>query len=273
MFEPPSACYWEVQHYLVSPRPQTQACTKCRHRNIFHPLYLWCGWSLQASISGLDPLMESLVWATLSGGPMLLMAPCSCPICFSWSYISCIVRDRWDLSRVWALSVSATLCWKAWFVSFQRWCIDDALVLVMSSTWARSRCDRDLAPKERKMLLWLILSFLCYSPSLPWDPWILLCEKCAQDSGILMLASTFSIPPWRLMDLGKVNNWYLLCSSSTWSCCEGSWRCGQCSWRSPCCSGPAPADALHYGLHWFAGSPIYTFLWIGNIRGKKICLE
>ena len=34
-------------------------------------------------------------------------------MCFSWSKISCMVRDRWDLKLVWAELVSAMRCWNA----------------------------------------------------------------------------------------------------------------------------------------------------------------
>ena len=74
-------------------------------------VYLWWGGSLQASISGLEVLRESLVCATLRGGPMFLMVEDNCSMCFSWSKISCIVRDRWDLKLVWAEFVSAMRCW------------------------------------------------------------------------------------------------------------------------------------------------------------------
>lgn len=103
---------------------------------------------------------------TLRGGPMFLMVADNCSMCFSWSKISCIVRDRWDLKLVWAELVSAIRCWndlkiqnmiKAHrhlffmplylLVSTQCCCMLLCSVLRTSSTFALNLWDRDLAPE------------------------------------------------------------------------------------------------------------------------------
>ena len=91
-----------------------------------------------------------------------------------------MVLDRWDLRLVWALWVLAILCWNALLVSVQFWWRLLYSVLRRSSTEDLSLWDLDLAP---------------------WDAWTLFWEKWDQVSGMLMVLSIFSIPPWRLVEL------------------------------------------------------------------------
>ena len=115
-----------------------------------YPLaYLWWGGSLQASISGLEVLMANLVWATFNGGPMFLMEAWSWSMCFSWSNISCMVRDRCDLRLVWALVVSAILCCRDLLVSPHVCWRLLCSVFKRSSTLDLSLWDWDLAPENK----------------------------------------------------------------------------------------------------------------------------
>ena len=66
-----------------------------------------------------------------------------------------------------------------------------------SSTLALSLWDRDLAPEI--FLLWRVMRSLV----LPWEAWRLFCEKCDHVSGMLMVVSIFSMPPWRFIPLWR----------------------------------------------------------------------
>ena len=133
LFETPAACHSTIQYSPGSLQPLQQVWRKFYNLIVKEGLKkwkfpesvfstdLWWGASLQDSISGLEVLRASLVWATFSGGPMFLMEDDNWSMCFSWSYISCMVLDRWDLRLVWALMVSAILCCRALFVSVQLW--------------------------------------------------------------------------------------------------------------------------------------------------------
>ena len=219
---------------------------------------------------------------------MFLMVEDNCSMCFSWSKISCIVRDRWDLKLVWAEFVSAIRCWNdleiqnmtstsslSLFDATPPVGVDPVLlyVVVLSVEDIIHICPQPLRPWPRS---WNVkMSQGAWNGSSPWEACKLFCEKWDQVSGMLRVVSIFSMPPWRLIPLQRI----LKCKVvkcfrelSTESCYGIPGRYGLCSGLNPCCWGQALTGVLRSDLSWSVGWPAKT-KFVRDPKPKHVIIE
>ena len=145
--------YSADQCFLVFDQPTTNTMTPFfLYLLITSSTSLWWGGSLHSSTSGLCALASNLVWATFRGFPLFLIACLSASICFSWSYISCMVLDMWDCSLLCASLDSVILCWKDMLVLFQWLHISLAHCVIRLSTSPLRRWEADLAAERGRWI-------------------------------------------------------------------------------------------------------------------------